>query len=51
MNRVIGFSSSEFRGQLPKPSTRENHFNDANKEEIDRYVSYPPKNSNFFFLN
>lgn len=42
----LSFIRSEFRGQLPKAysqlknATRlvENHFNDENKEEIDRYV-------------
>ncbi len=44
----LSFLRSEFRGQLPKSYSheknatrlRENHFNDANKEQIDRYVSF-----------
>jgi len=48
----LSFIRSEFRGQLPKAysqlknATRlvENHFNDENKEEIDRYVCL------FFFV-
>ena len=46
----LSFLRSEFRGQLPKSYSRENnatrlrenHFNDANKEEMDRYVSFSP---------
>jgi hypothetical protein len=44
----LRFLQSELKGQLPKAYShltnatrlKENHFNDANKEEIDRYVSY-----------
>ncbi len=44
----LSFLRSEFQGQLPKTYShlknatrlRDNHFNDANKEEIDRYVSF-----------
>ncbi len=44
----LRFLRSEFKGQLPKEYShlknatrlRDNHFNDANKEEIDRYVSF-----------
>lgn len=44
----LSFLPSEFRGQLPKAySSLENatrlkdpHFNDANKEETDRYVRF-----------
>jgi hypothetical protein len=43
----LKFLQSEFKGQLPKAYShltnatrlKENHFNDANKEEMDRYVS------------
>ncbi|CAF1443654.1 unnamed protein product [Adineta steineri] len=43
----LAFLRSEFRGQLPKTYSdlknatqlKDNHFNDANKEEMDRYVS------------
>lgn len=42
------FLRSEFKGQLPKAYSHfenatqliDNHFNDANKEEMDRYVSF-----------
>ena len=42
----LGFIRSQFRGQLPKhykssingTRLREKHFNDANREEQDRYV-------------
>ena len=42
----LRFLRSEFKGQLPKAYShlknatrlRDNHFNDQNKEQIDRYV-------------
>ena len=44
----LSFIRSEFRGQLPKlykhsiDATRrkDHHFNDQNREEIDRYVCF-----------
>ncbi|CAF1328922.1 unnamed protein product [Adineta ricciae] len=46
-NSKLSFLRSEFRGQLPKAYSqeknatrlRENHFNDANKEQVDRYIN------------
>ena len=34
----LGFLPSSFKGQLPKPFGSDGAFNDANKEEMDRYV-------------